>query len=72
MFWHLVVPLKNLASMSNCPWVQGKFKKPPPPFPRCVCVCGGGGGLVHDFTSIFSCINSHEYASEIISYMTIG
>ena len=61
--------MKNLASMSNCPWVQGKSKKPPPTLEVCVCV---GGGVVHDFTSIVSCISIHEYANEIIAYMTIG
>ena len=42
-YWLLVVPLNNVAPMSNCPWVQGKANKPPPPS-RGVCVCGGGGG----------------------------
>ena len=36
---------------------------------------GGGGGLgkqlFHDLTYIFSFINIHEYAHEIIVYMTI-
>ena len=44
IFWYLVVPLTNSASMNNCPLVQGKSNKhpsPPPPLPRCV--CGGGG-----------------------------
>ena len=39
--WYLVVPLNNVASMNNCPWVQGKSNKPLP-LPRCVCV----GGIV--------------------------
>ena len=56
-FWYLVVPLNNVASMNNCPWVQGKSNKPPPEV--CVCVCVGGG-LFHDFTSIFTFINTHE------------
>ena len=30
-FWYLVVTFNNFATMSNCPWVQGKSKKPPPP-----------------------------------------
>ena len=37
--WYLVVPLNNIASMNNSPWVQGKSNKPPPE----VCVWGGGG-----------------------------
>ena len=36
-FWYLV------ATMSNCPWVQGKSNKHPPP--PDVCVCWGGGGV---------------------------
>ena len=44
-FWYLVVPLNNFASMSNCPWVQGKSNKPPP-LSRCVCVGGGGRGEI--------------------------
>ena len=35
-FWHLVVPLNNFASMSNCHCVQGNAKKPPSHLPRCV------------------------------------
>ena len=44
IFWYLVVPLTNSASMNNCPLVQGKSNRPPfpPPLPRCVCVGGGG------------------------------
>ena len=68
-FWYLVVQLNNFAPMSNCPWVQDKSYKPPPP-PE-VCVGGGGQIVLHDFTSIFSFINIHEYANEIILYMTI-
>ena len=33
---YLVVPLNNLASMNNCPWLQGKSNKPLP-LPMCVC-----------------------------------
>ena len=40
-FWYLLVPLNNFASVSNCPWGQGKSNKPTPPPPE-VCVCGGG------------------------------
>ena len=66
--WYLVVQLNNFASMSNCPCVQGN--KPPPS--RGVCVCGGGDKWVfHGFTSIFSFINIHRYANEIILYLTI-
>ena len=42
-FWHLVAPLNNFASMSNCPLVHCKSNKPPTP-PE-VCVCGGGGQI---------------------------
>ena len=66
-FWRLVVPLNNFASISNCLWMQGKSKKPPPPI-----VCLWGGYSFHDLTSIFSFINIHEYANEIIKCMTIG
>ena len=67
--WYSVVPLNNFASMNNCPCVEGKSKSPLP-LPRCV--CGGGGEyLFHDFTSIFKFINIHEYANEIILFMTI-
>ena len=71
IFWYLVVPLNNSASMSNCPLVQIKSISPPPEVCACVCVCvcGGGKSLFHDFTSIF---NIHKYANEIILYMTIG
>ena len=41
-FRYLVVPLKNFASMSNCPLVQGKSYKPPPPHHLPRCMCGGG------------------------------
>ena len=41
-FWYLLVPFNNIASMNNCPWVQGKSHKPPSPLLRCVCVGGGG------------------------------
>ena len=61
--WYLVVPLNNFSSMNNCPWVQGKSNKPLP-LPRCV--WDGGGELFHDFTSIFTFINTHEYAHDII------
>ena len=47
--WHLLVPLKHFASISYCPWVQGKSIKRPHPLPRSVFVCvfgGGGGGIV--------------------------
>ena len=40
IFWYLVDPLNNFASMNNFPWVQGKSNKPPPE----VCVWGGGRG----------------------------
>ena len=66
-----MVPMNNFTSMSNCPRVQGKSIKPPP-LPRCVCVCGRGGNSYSMTTSIFSFINIHEYANEIILYMTIG
>ena len=69
-FWYLVVPLINFASISNCPWVQGKSNKPPPPLPRCVCVGGDSYSMI--LTSVFSFINVHEHANEIILYMTIG
>ena len=46
--------------MNNCPWVQGKSNKPPPH------VCVGGGKLFHDLTSIFTFINTHEYANDIL------
>ena len=54
-FWHLVVPLNNFASISNCIWMQGKSNKPPIPTRG---VCGGGrvSMLFHNFTSIFSFI----------------
>ena len=39
-FWYLLVPLNNLASTSNFPWVKGKFNKPPPSLE--VCVWRGG------------------------------
>ena len=39
-FWYIVIPLNNIASMSNCLLVQSKSNKPPPE----ACVCGGGGG----------------------------
>ena len=61
--WYLVVPLNNFASMNNCPWVQGKSNKPLP-LPRCVCV--GGGIVIPCFTSIFTFINTHEYAHDMI------
>ena len=68
-FWHLVVPLNNFARMSNCPWVQVESSKPPPPE---VYVWRWGRGIVfHNFTSIFSFINIHEYANEIILHMSI-
>ena len=35
-FWHLVVPLNNFASISNCLLMQGKSNKPPHPHSRCV------------------------------------
>ena len=70
-FLHSVVPLNNFASVSNCPWVQVKSNKPPP-FPRYVWGGGGGKYLFHDFTSIFRFIDIHEYANEIILYVTIG
>ena len=68
-FWYLLDPLNNFAPMSNCPCVQGKSNKPPPRPKVCV---GGGGKIFHDLTSIFSFINIHEYANEIILYLTIG
>ena len=40
----IVVPLNNIASMSNCPLVQTKSNKPPNE--ACVCVWGGGGQIV--------------------------
>ena len=51
--------------MNNCPWVQGKSNTPPSPPEVCVGV-GGGEYLFHDFTSIFTFINTHEYANYII------
>ena len=30
------------------------------------CVCVGGGIVFHDFTSIFTFMNTHEYANDII------
>ena len=51
--------------MSNCPWVHGKSNKPPPE------VCVGAKYLFRDLTYIFSFINIHEYANEIILYITI-
>ena len=42
-FLHLVVPLNNFASVSNCPWVQVKSNKPPS-LPE-VCVGSGGGQI---------------------------
>ena len=72
-FWYLVVPLNNFSSMNNYPWVQGKSKKPPPPSRGVCCFLfflffWGGGGLLlfYDFTSIFTFINTHEYANDII------
>ena len=67
-FWYLVVPQNNFASLSKCPLVQGKSNTPPPPSPEVVV---GGGGVL-DYSSMFSFINIHEYAKEIILYMTIG
>ena len=43
-FWHLVVPLNNFASMSNCPLVHGKSDKPTPPPEVCVRACVWGVG----------------------------
>ena len=66
-----MVPLNNVAPMSNCPCVQGSLISP---LPSCVCVGGGGGGG-NSYSMIlslfFSFINIHEYANEIISYITI-
>ena len=56
-------PIEQFRIMNYCPRVQGKSNKPPPE----VCVCVGGGGLLfNDFTSIFTFINAHEYANDII------
>ena len=65
-FWYLVVPQNNFESLSKCPLVQGLIRPPSPE------VVVGGGGLFHDYSSIFSFINIHEYAKEIILYMNIG
>ena len=35
-FWHLVVPLNNFASISNCVLMQGKSNKPLSPLEVCV------------------------------------
>ena len=44
-FCHLVAPLHNFTSMSNCPCVHGKSNKSLSLL-RCVCVCVGGGEIV--------------------------
>ena len=57
-------PTEQFTSMNNCPRVQGKSNKPPPP-PK-VCVWGIGEELFQDFTYIFTFIDTHEYANDII------
>ena len=50
-FWHLVVPLNNFASMSDCPWVQGKSNKPQP-LPRYVCGVGNNYSMILPHVSV--------------------
>ena len=72
--WYLVVPINNFAFMCNCPLVQSKSNKPPPP-PNSRGVCGGEEGGANSYSMIlplYLVSEIHEYANEIILYMTIG
>ena len=60
--------------MCNCPLVQSKSNKPPPP-PNSRGVCGGEEGGANSYSMIlplYLVSEIHEYANEIILYMTIG
>ena len=71
-FWYLVVPLNNFASMSDCPWVQGKSNKLP--LPRCVCVGGGGGeGGGNSYSRILPLLQvSLIFINEMILYESLS
>ena len=58
--WYLVVPLNNFASMNNgC-----KVSRISPLSPSRGVYVGEGG--IHEFTSTFSFINTHEFANDTI------